>query len=175
MLNRVEIASNSNPPNVKYLISALSGPDWFVAAVAAERLGQLQKTGQLKPEQASVVLQSLFKVLASSGHWWRFGWDRDEPEFEQFRSSAIEAIAKFGPQVYPKLRVAVNSENSFEREAACWIALSMLRKELANQEVLVEQGVYERIEYLAQNDTNKGVQAACRNICETVNSKDFKE
>jgi hypothetical protein len=122
-----------------------------------------------------VVLQSLFEVLASSGHWWRFGWDRDEPEFEQFYGAAIEAAAEFGSQVYPRLRVAVGSENSFEREAACWIVLSMLRQKSVDRGVLVEQGIYERIEYLARNDTNEGVQAACGDVYETVNSEDFKE
>jgi hypothetical protein len=101
----------------------LSGPDWLVAALAADRIGQLHKTGRLEHEQEGVVLQSLFEVLASSGHWWRFGWDRDEPEFDQFRGAAIEAAAEFGSQVYPRLRVAVSSESSFQREAACSIVL----------------------------------------------------
>jgi len=82
MLNRIEAASSSDPPDIEFLTSAMGGSDWLVAAVAAERIGQLWQSDELEPGQADIAMQCLFKGLASGGHWWRFGWDRDEPEFE---------------------------------------------------------------------------------------------
>jgi hypothetical protein len=161
VLNRIEVASNSDPPDVEFLIDALSKADWFVAAVAAERMGQLGQSDKLESEQVDVAVQSLFEALASAGHWWRFGWDRDEPEFEQFRSAAIEAASKFGPEAIPMLLSATSSDSPFEREAACWTTLSMLKSGSVDRTALAKQGVLERIHSLAQDDLDERVQAAC--------------
>lgn len=161
MLSQLETASHRNPPDIAPLVSALSGPDWFVAAVAAEQLGFLEQSGELESEQANAVLGPLFDALASGGHWWRFGWDRDEPEFEQFRGAAIEAVAKFGPDAIPLLLVATDSASPFEREAACWIALNMLRTGSVDQITLTEQGFLSRVAGLAESDSSERVRIAC--------------
>jgi hypothetical protein len=171
MLNRIETASGSDPPDIELLTSVIGGPDWLVAAVAAERIGQLYESDKLTPGQADIAMQGLFKGLASGGHWWRFGWDRDEPEFEQFRGAAIEAVAKFGPGALPMLLPAANSDSPFEREAACWIVLSMLKGKLVDQETFVEQGISERIEDLAQDDSSENVKAACISVRDAMITK----
>jgi hypothetical protein len=161
MLGQVEMASNRNPPDVESLVSALGRPDWFVAAIAAERLGFLGQSGELEPEQVDTVLQSLFEALSSDGHWWRFGWDRDEPEFEQFRGAAIEAVAGFGPEAIPLLLVAIDSQSPLEREDACWIALDMLRSDLVDQAALADPDFVVHVAGLARSDSNEWVRAAC--------------
>lgn len=47
MLSRVELASSSNPPDIEFLVNALEGSDWFVAATAAERLGLLWQSDKI--------------------------------------------------------------------------------------------------------------------------------
>jgi HEAT repeat protein len=164
MLNQVEVASSSDPPNVEFLTDALNGADWLVAAAAAERIGQLKQSDELESEQVDAAVQSLFEALASGGHWWRFGWDRDEPEFEQFRGAATEAASKFGLEALPTLLSATSSDSSFEREAACWITLSMLTSNTVDQTTLAEQGILERVEDLARDDPDERVKAACASV-----------
>lgn len=164
MLNQVDVASSSNPPDVKFLTDVLNGADWFVAAAAAERIGQLEQSGELRSEQMDVAVQSLFEALATGGHWWRFGWDREDPEFEQFRSAATEAASKFGLDALPTLLIATSSDSPFEREAACWITLNMLKGGSVDQTTLAEQGVLECIESLAWDDPDERVKAACASV-----------
>lgn len=170
-LSRVDSASNNNPPDIEFLIDALQGPDWYVAAVAAERIGQLWQSGSLENGQATIAVQALFSALASDGHWWRFGWDRDEPEFEQFRGAAIASAAKFGAKIYPRLLAATNSNSPFEREAACWITLGVLKSDPGTQVTLIEWGIRERIESLAQSDPCEGVRASCTAVLNEISSQ----
>ncbi len=168
MLSQVEAASSSDPPDVEFLINTLDEADWFVAAAAAQRLGQLWQSDKIESEQADVVIRSLLATLASGGHWWRFGWDRDEPEFEQFRSVAIEAVSKFGPEVLPALMNALSSDSLYEREAACWITLDMLNDGSVERKTLAEQNILEHIENLAQGDSGERVRAACTAVQDAV-------
>lgn len=168
MLSRVELASSSNPPDIEFLVNALEGPDWFAAAAAAERLGRLWQSDKIGSEQADLVIRSLLATLASGGHWWRFGWDRDEPEFEQFRSVAIEAASSFGLEALPSLTDALTSDSSYEREAACWITLDMFDTGLVDGTTLAEQNILEHIENLAQNDPDERVKAACTSARDAV-------
>jgi hypothetical protein len=161
VLERVEAASSSGPPNIEYLTDVVNGSDWYAAAVAAERIGLLWKSNRLDPGQADVALHSLFKALASGGHWWRFGWDKEEPEFEQFRGATIQTVAEFGSKAFPMLSVATDSDSPSAREAACWIALSMVKSDSTDQDALVAEGIPHRIENLAHNDPNDNVRAAC--------------
>jgi len=168
MLSRVELASSSNPPDTEFLINALEGPDWFVAAAAAERLGQLWQSGKMESEQADVVIRSLLATLASGGHWWRFGWDGDEPEFEQFRSVAIEAVSSFGLEALPSLTNALSSDSPYEREAACWITLDMFKAGLVDGTTLAEQNILEYIGNLAQSDSDERVKVSCTSARDAV-------
>jgi hypothetical protein len=158
---RVEVTSSTDPPDIEFLTDMLGGADWYVAAVAAERIGLLLQSNELEPEQANGAIRALFKSLASGGHWWRFGWDKDEPEFEQFRGAAIEAIARSGPVSLPWLLTATSSNSPFEREASCWIAFLMLKNNSVDQAVLAKQGISQRIDDLAWNDPNRMVKTAC--------------
>jgi hypothetical protein len=45
ILRRVKAASESDPPDIGILTKALCGTDWLVAAVAAERIGQIRYLG----------------------------------------------------------------------------------------------------------------------------------
>jgi hypothetical protein len=171
MLDRIEVASSTDPPDIEVLTDMLSEADWYVAAVAAERIGQLWQSNQLEPEQANVAISALFKALASGGHWWRFGWDRDEPEFEQFRGAAIEATAKAGPESLPWLLTATSSDSPFEREASCWIVFLIIKNNSVDQAALVEQGISQRIDDLAWNDPNRMVKAACVSAQEEMASQ----
>lgn len=164
MLSRVEVASNDSPPDIEFLIKALTSTDWFVAGVAADRLGQLWQSGEITSEQADIVVRSLFEALASGGHWWRFGWDNEDPEFAQFRGAVIEAVSKFGINALTPLSGAMNSDSPFEREAACWIAGNMLDTGLSQEFTSANLGITERLESLADSDPNEGVRAACESI-----------
>lgn len=168
MLSRVELASSSNPPDTEFLVNALEGPDWFVVAAAAERLGQLWQSDKMESEQADIVIRSLLATLASGGHWWRFGWDRDEPEFEQFRSVAIEAVSSFGLEALPSLPNALSSDSPYEREAACWITLDMLDAGFVERTTLAEQNILGHIGDLAQSDPDERVKAACTSARDAV-------
>ncbi len=168
MLSQVELASSSNPPDIEFLVNALGAPDWFVAAAAAERLERLWQSGKMEKEQADVVIRSLLATLAAGGHWWRFGWDRDEPEFEQFRSVAIEAVSSFGLKALPSLTDALSGDSPYEREAACWITLDMLDAGLVDETTLAEQNILEYIGNLAQSDSDERVKAACTSARDAV-------
>ena len=164
MLRRVKAASESDPPDIEVLTKALRGTDWFVAAAAAERIGQIRQSGDLEPEQTDVAVQALFEALAAGGHWWRFGWDMEEPEFAQFQGAAIEATARFGLEALPALATATDGNSPFEREAACWITLSMLKSGSVDRTTLVERDILERIEGLALNDPDERVKTACASV-----------
>ena len=160
-LARVKAAAGSIPPDIALLTDALDGVDWFVAAVAAERIGQLRQSNKLEPGQVDIAVRSLFEALGSGGHWWRFGWDRDEAEFGQFRGAASEAAARFGSKTLSELPAALSSDNPFKQEAACWIVIDLLRSNAIEKTTLIEYGVGDRVENLAKNDLDSSVKAAC--------------
>lgn len=160
-LDEVEMASESDPPNIETLVNTLNDPDWSVSATAAERLGQLWQSGNMENDQVDLVVHSLLAALASGGHWWRFGWDKEEPEYEQFRNRAIEAVSKYGAEALPALLDATNSNSPHEREAACWITFTMFKRGWADQANLTECGIFDRIENLAKNDSNENVKSVC--------------
>jgi hypothetical protein len=160
-VNQIELAIESDPPNIEYLIDALNGADWYVSAVAADRLGQLAESSKIDETQINIVIHSLLEALANNGHWWRFGWDREDAEYELFRSAAIEAVSKYGSEALPDVAQATNSDNHYEREAACWIVLTMFKHGWADQTDLANSNIPERIESLAQSDPNENVKSAC--------------
>jgi hypothetical protein len=170
-LNKIEAASNCEPPDIGSLATALDGPDWLVAAVAAERIGLLWQSDRLDSEQADLALDSLFQALAAGGHWWRFGWDREEPEFQQFRGAAIEATAKFGSAALPRLSRAVRGHSPFEREAACWIVLSMIKDSSVDQTSLFEAGLLDGVRDLAKNDSEPTVRESCLSAITRIESE----
>lgn len=154
-------AVTAAPPDVPYLLGALHSPDWSIAAEAAECLGRVRDAGRLPPEQEDLVVRSLLSVLGSGGHWWRFGWDTDEPEFNQFRGAAAYAIARFGGTALPRVAEALTSNNTRLREEACWILLAMLKMGKVSSPALVDQGVVNVITTLAHSDSHDNVRAAC--------------
>ncbi len=87
----IEEAGRADPPDVEFLLASLTGPDWMSSALAAEELGRLQQSGKLTPQQAEQAGHVLRRLL-DSGHWWRFGWDEDEPDFGQFQGAALETL-----------------------------------------------------------------------------------
>lgn len=161
-LGSVETASESTPPDVNALLRALEGNDWLVAAVAAERIGQLQESDKLNEEQADHAARSLLDALASGGHWWRFGWDRDEPEFNQFRSAAIEAVSTLGPAALTDVASAMGNSSPFQRESACWIVVSGLANGSIDPPSLAgHPDILRQIDALAQTDPDESVKSAC--------------
>jgi hypothetical protein len=170
VLNEIEVASSSNPPDIASLCRILRGPDWFLAAVTAERIGILWQSDRLESEQADIALRSLFDALASNGHWWRFGWDREDPEFHQFRSAAIEATGKFGPTALPMLLRATSSPHPLEREAACWIVFTMIEDGWVDHTTLAEAGILDGIRDLAKNDSESAVRESCLSVVTSIES-----
>jgi hypothetical protein len=168
ILLQVKAASNTTPPDIEFLIDALRGTDWLVSAVAAERLGQLWQSDEITNEHTGTIMRVLLHALASEGHWWRFGWDRDEPEFEQFRGEAIEAASSFGVEILPLLDNALRSDSSPEREASCWIIANLLDAASVDRTTLEQQGIVEHIENLAQRDRDDRVKAACTSVWTTI-------
>ena len=154
-LERLDAAMQLEPPDVYVLRAALSSPDWAVAASAAESLGELWTEGRLDHAQVGPTIRSLFDVLGSGGHWWRFGWDQDEPEYNQFRGAAIDAISRFGNKAYPYVVEAVNRRNSYTRDAACRAARKMIVEERIDSSDFGEQ-FRERVRYLMVNDCTAG-------------------
>jgi hypothetical protein len=160
-IDRVVSAGKDRPPDIVYLTSAVSHPDWHVAAIAAQQLKHLQQEGEIVPEQATLVISSLLESLASDGHWWRFGWDKDDPEFEQFRGSAIAAMIEFGPAALPQIQTALESGLPSQQEAACWVVLGLKKRGYVDTTNLDQQGIKKQIAQLAHNDIHEGVKAAC--------------
>lgn len=168
LLLQVKAASHRTPPDIEFLIDALLGTDWLVSAVAAERLGRLWQSGEITSEHTDTIMLVLLHALASDGHWWRFGWDRDEPEFEQFRGEAIEAASSFGAEILPLLDNALRSDSPPEREAACWIIANLLDATSIDRTTLEKQDIVERIKNLAQRDRDDRVKAACASVWATI-------
>ena len=127
---------------------------------------------QIRVEQVDFALDSLFQALAAGGHWWRFGWDREESEFQRFRGAAIEATAKFGSAALPMLWRAVRSHSPFEREAACWIVVSMVKDGSIDHAHLFEAGVLDGVRDLAKNDSDPAVRESCMSAVTRIESDD---
>lgn len=161
LLQQVDAARDERPPDLEFLTQALSDPDWFVAAVAAEHIRLLQQSQQLTEDQEVMAIQSLLEALSSGGHWWRFGWDRDEAQFEQFRGAAITTVSTFGPKALDGLLTATNSESPYQRKATCWIVLDMVSSGTVRKERLVERRILDRVYALAQNDRDADVRQVC--------------
>lgn len=154
-------AMAAEPPDVAYLLGSLRSPDWSIAAEAAEDLGRAWDAGRLPPEQNNLVVQSLLGALGRGGHWWRFGWDTDEPEFNQFRGAATYAVARFGDVALPSVAKALTNSNAKLREEACWILVAMLQMGKVSSATLVDQGISNVIATLARSDSHESVRAAC--------------
>ncbi len=159
-LREIEIASEVPYIDIDSLIDALDNPDWYVVAIATQKIGEIKDAGNLDSNKEDRVVSFLFKSLMRNGHWWRFGWDRDELEFQQFRAVSISVTAKFGISILQNIKKAVDGENPYEQETACWVMREMLQKDIVNSDILKDDGLYERISILATNK-NTGVQAAC--------------
>ncbi len=161
MLARLDIAVQADPPRVEYLFRAIRGGDWYVAAGAAERVAGLRREGRLQAAEGQVAVETLMEALSSRGHWWRFGWDREEADFEQFRSAAVDAVASFGQSALPSVEKALSTGNSSAREAACWILVTMLEQGLVDREAATAGPLGPRIKDLAAHDPEYGVRNAC--------------
>jgi hypothetical protein len=164
LLQQIALASGERPPDIVFLTQHMTDPDWFVAAATAEEVGALQSTQQLTPDQEIAALQSLLDALASSGHWWRFGWDRDEPHYQQFRGAAITAVSVFGSSALDTLLAATYSESSSEREATCWIAYEMAESGIVGAKELADRDILDRIENLATEDRDVNVSYVCNRV-----------
>lgn len=172
---RIRSASSAHPPDISVLLRALKGPDWLMAARAAELIGQLSEKDGLDPVQADSAVESLFQSLESDGHWWRFGWDREEPEFAQFRGTAIDAVARFGAAALPALADAANSGSPLKRESACWVALAILEAYPDLRQAFVERGTFRRIDKLAAYDPDENVRSACSYVRDAVTAQEYLE
>jgi hypothetical protein len=169
MLDRVKVASEQTPTDMGALTDSLGGPDWYVAAVAAERIRELWLAGKLEPAQAESAVSSLLEAVASRGHWWRFGWDLEESDYERFRGAVIKAIAAFGSTAMPTLLQATVSRKPLAREVACWAALEMTGADPTSK-TLIERQVLPRAEHLAQHDPDPGVRIACSSLQRSMSS-----
>jgi hypothetical protein len=159
LLQELNAASQEEPPDVMSIIDALYEPDWHIAAIAAEHIRLLHQSQKLTDSQEDLAIEALLEALGSNGHWWRFGWDREEAQFERFRGSAIVAVAGFGAESVDDVLAASYNGNPFQREAACWIFLEMVKDETASIENLEQ--IHQRLDDLAEADRNFIVRKAC--------------
>lgn len=159
LLQTLNAASQEEPPNVVFIIDSLREPDWYVAAVAAEYIRLLHQSQKLTDSQEDLAIQALLEALGSKGHWWRFGWDREEAQFERFRGSAIAAVAGFGAESVDDVLASSYDGNSSQREAACWIVLEMAKDETVSIENLEQ--VLKHLDDLAEADRDLAVREVC--------------
>lgn len=131
-----------------------------MAASAADDIGELWHLGLISQEQEPLIVRSLLDILGRGGHWWRFGWDEDEPDFNRFRGVATDTVARLGPAAVPAVIASLDSGQRDGREAACWILGSMLAQGALDVSEL-DPNVTGAIARIAQNDPCRGVRAAC--------------
>ncbi|MCJ7738086.1 MAG: hypothetical protein MUQ10_12375, partial [Anaerolineae bacterium] len=98
----------------------------------------------------------------------RFGWDRDEPHYQQFRGAAITAVSVFGSSAFDTLLAATYSGSSSEREATCWIVYEMAESGIVAGKELADRGILDRIETLATEDRDVNVSYVCNRVYERV-------
>ncbi len=158
----VDAAARAAAPDVDALCSALYSPDRVVAAHAATQLERLVKARALSSGQVDKAARNLVQALGRPGNWWRFGWDREEPEFEWFIRAATSAAAALGPDALPYVAGALDSPLSDQREGACWVACIMGRNGTVPREALARAVGRDRITRMASRDAAEGVRAACR-------------
>lgn len=169
VLQAIESAVQSNPPNLDALVEALNGPDWLAAIIATRQIDDLYRAQKLEGHQKEKVVRALLSALASGGHWSRFGWDRDEADFAGFRSAAIETTARFGQDALLPVKDALRSSRALSREAGCWVVLTMLRNDWVDRAALANQSMLETIAGIVKRDSRQDVQAACSPVIEEIN------
>ena len=160
-LSRLDMARTAEPPDADFLISRVGSRDWFVAAAATEYVGQLWEEQRLTPEQADAAMEKLWDAVAAGGHWWRFGWDLFEGDYDIFQGTALEVLAGFGNRDLPRLLAAGSSRSRFEREAFCWVAYLTLDGGTVSRTTLEQMGILQRVIDLVQNDPDSDVRYGC--------------
>jgi len=175
-LRSLDDAMTSEPPDIVFLTQSLRSSDWYIAARAADRLRILRLEGRLEGDKAALALSSLIQGLASGGHWWRFGWDREETDYEAFRGAAIEAVAAFGEEGLPYIVTATTSRSPDAREAACWVLLTMLKRASIDPDSgVITSEVSTRVQVLADNDESFEVRVACGSVQDWVASHESQQ
>lgn len=163
-VEEIKLASQEPSDNWIVLIKALDSTNWYVVAVATQAISEVKHQGKVNAEMENEAMNSIFSTLIRKGPWWRFGWDRETAEFQQFQAVGISTVADFGISALPTLDKALRGENYRSQEIVCWILSDMLRKGLLDRNILVVNGVYEQINTIVSNTRNIEVDAACAPI-----------
>ena len=167
-IQQLDIAVQSNPPNVEYVLRKIDSPDWFVASVALDRVENLKKTGNLSVDQSNQALTIIFKNLGEKGHWWRFGWDKEEAEYNQFYSQIVSTTSAFSVDLLPFLQTTSNDSNPLRREAVCRIVEQTFRDMIGKENDQFLETIRELVQRLAESDSNSSVVFTCNRILQNL-------
>lgn len=166
---RLQLAENTCPPDVHGVVPAIMGPDWFVATLGAETAERLAQGTDLDEQARMQLLQGLMTMLSSGGHWWRFGWDRSEPEYGQFLGAAQSAVARFGAQAHPFLVAGLDSRNVHSQEASCWVILTMFKtQELPTDDLMSD--LLLRVRSRTSEETDQPAREACQRALNAISA-----
>lgn len=161
----VKQAGSKMPPDWDYLFKSLHSPDWFVATVTLAQIAEIQKSGDILPEMVDGILELLFANISEQGHWWRFGWDKEDPEFEQFHSQLIGTISSFYLEdLLPYLENYAKHGSPTQRETVCWIVGEIAKDANDQQQKTHYDKLYAIVDGLAQSDPAPKVKSTCSTI-----------
>jgi hypothetical protein len=158
-LEEVRNARSTTPVDTDLLTNKLLSPDWYVAAVAADALGEAQKSDRLATQDKAMVISSLESSLARPRHWWRLGWDSDDSAL--FRGAVAYALAQFGSEAIPSIVRMLGETNPQKQEGACYALVAMLDEQVVTAEELDSQ-IRHQVNLLADTSKNDDVRDACR-------------
>lgn len=157
-LEEVRKARSNIPVNTALLTDRLLSPDWYVAALAADALGEAQKSDRLTIPDRAIVISSLESSLARPQHWWRLGWDRDDAAV--FRGAVAYALAQFGSEAIPSIVRMLGEPDPQKQEGACYALVAMLDDQVVTAEELDNQ-IRHQVNVLADTSKYDDVQNAC--------------
>ncbi len=163
-VHQLEMAVQFNPPDVDYVLEEISSPDWFVASTALHYLEDLRKSDALSIEQSNKALNVVFENLGERGHWWRFGWDKEEAQFNQFYSQVINTASAFGSDLLPWLQIASQDSNPLRREAVCKIIEQLPKDTVMEENDKFLESTREIVQNLASSDPSALVMSTCSRV-----------
>jgi HEAT repeat protein len=165
-------AMNENPPDVSYMLGVLRSPSWAVAMRAMSSLSTLISHDVISTEEEQLIAESLLHILAKKGHWWRFGWDLDEPEYHGFRETAVSTLSALGEVATEPLAEALDSRQKGKQEAACWVLANMVRTGRIDMDHAKATELLGRASQLTQSSPHENVRSSCSRVLELIGKAD---
>lgn len=167
-LLNIDVEYSKDIPNIEVMVNALQSNDWYVVAVASNRLRVLNQNKGLSENEIEYVSNLIWQRIESKGHWWRFGWDLNESDYSFFISEAMESFASFGEPALLIVGEALVKEDPFVRLQACYSIPSLLKYN--SLESVTSAGIIEVVHKVSNEDSEEEVRIACthaNNLFET--------